>query len=68
MRQKVSCHSKHQNSTFRHHINERKSRKRDTEGYAIASTAKHGIDADKNDAQKEKNIVKMMQVGGDVNL
>ena len=27
--------------------------KRDTKGYAIASTAKLGIDADKNDAQKE---------------
>ena len=27
--------------------------KRDTDGYAIASTTKHGIDADKNDAQKE---------------
>ena len=27
--------------------------KRDKEGYAIASTAKNGINADKNDAQKE---------------
>ena len=35
--------------------------KRDTKGYAIASTAKHGIDADKNDVLKktEKNVVRM---------
>ena len=36
--------------------------KRDTKGYTIASTAKHGIDADKNNVQKEngKNIMRMI--------